>query len=289
MALWTTMIWRILWMLILLGAVWAYIRFFEWRNLFYPVHEIEATPSLLGLQYEDVFFMSEDGRLLHGWWIPHPHARGTIIHCHGNAGNIGDRAWMAADLHRLNVNVFLFDYRGYGNSRGLPTEEGTYRDARAAYEVVRAKYQDEESPPVVIHGQSLGGAVAIQLALDKPVRGLIVESSFSSVIDMGQKLYPRLPAKWFCRFRYDSASKVPRLIIPKLFAHSAQDDLIPYHLGEKLYYAAAQPKEFVVLEGSHNDAGWALTSAYWCAIEKFLNRVLAPVDREDDKRGPAVQ
>jgi fermentation-respiration switch protein FrsA (DUF1100 family) len=276
MLVWTTIAWRIVWVLILLGAVWAYLRFFEWRNLYCPAHEIESTPAVFGLQYEDVNFISEDGRMLHGWWIPHPEARGTILHCHGNAGNIGDRAWMAADLHRLKVNVFLFDYRGYGESRGLPTEQGTYRDARAAYEVVRAKYRDEESPPVVLHGQSLGGAVAIQLALDKPVRGLIVESSFSSVIDMGQKLYPLLPIRWFCRFRYDSASKVASLNIPKLFAHSPQDDLIPYDLGEKLYRAAIQPKDFVVLEGSHNDAGWTLTPAYWRAVEKFLDRVLGP-------------
>jgi fermentation-respiration switch protein FrsA (DUF1100 family) len=275
--------------LILSGAVWAYLRFFEWRNLYHPAHKIEVTPSEFGLQYEDVNFMSEDGRALHGWWIPHAQARGTVIHCQGNAGNIGDRAWMAADFHRLNVNVFLFDYRGYGESRGLPTEQGTYRDARAAYEVVRAKYQDQESPPVVLHGQSLGGAVAIQLALDKPVRGLIVESAFSSVIDMGQKLYPLLPIKWFCHFRYDSASKVSRLHIPKLFAHSRRDDLIPYDLGEKLYHNAAQPKEFVILEGSHNEAGWMLTPAYWRAIEQFLDRLLGPVEWTSGGTGQRAQ
>jgi len=142
---------------------------------------------------------------------------------------------------------------------------------------------------VVLHGQSLGAAVAIQLSLDKPIRGLIVESSFSSVIDMGQKLYPLLPIKWFCRFRYDSASKVSRLNIPKLFAHSLQDDLIPYDLGEKLYQAAAQPKEFVVLESSHNDAGWTLTPAYWRAIEKFLDRILGPVERTSRRTGQKVQ
>lgn len=276
MIVWTTIAWRIVWVLIILGVAWAYLRFFEWRNLYYPAHEIESTPAGFSLQYEDVNFISEDGRMLHGWWIPHPKARGTILHCHGNAGNIGDRAWMAADLHRLKVNVFLFDYRGYGESRGLPTEQGTYRDARAAYEVVRAKYQDEEAPPVIVHGQSLGGAVAIQLALDKPVRGLIVESSFSSVVDMGQKLYPLLPIKWFCRFRYDSASKVANLNMPKLFAHSSQDDLIPYDIGEKLYRAAIPPKDFVVLEGTHNDAGWTLTPAYWRAVGEFVDRVLNP-------------
>jgi uncharacterized protein len=281
-SMWMNVTWRIGWLLILLGAVWAYFQFFEWRHLYHPARKIEVTPSMFGLDYEEARFMSEDGHMLHGWWIPHPQARGTIIHCHGNAGNMGDRAWMAADLHRLNVNVFLFDYRGYGESQGLPTEQGTYCDARAAYEVVRAKYQDEESPPVILHGQSLGGAVAVQLALDKPVFGLIVESSFSSIVDMGLKLYPRLPIRWFCRGRYDSASKVSRLNIPKLFAHSAQDDLIPRELGEKLYQAAAQPKEFVALEGSHGEAGWTFTPAYWRAIEKFLDRALGPREPSSD-------
>jgi len=252
---WGRMVWRIIWLLTLAGAVWGYLRYFEWRNIYAPSSDIETEPGQLGLSFEDVVFISEDGRLLHGWWIPHEQARGTIIHCHGNAGNIGDRAWLGADLHRLGVNVFLFDYRGYGRSKGLPTEEGTYRDARAAYEVVRARYDDAENPPVIVHGQSLGGAIAIQLALDKPVRGVIAESSFSSTVDMGRHLYPGLPIELFCRFRYDSVSKVGRLAMPKLFASSPQDDVVPYVLGRKLYDAAAGPKQFVELRGGHNEAG----------------------------------
>ncbi|OQW95989.1 MAG: hypothetical protein BWK77_06590 [Verrucomicrobia bacterium A1] len=267
---------RILWILALGGAVWGYLRYFEWRNVFAPSLEIESTPAEFGLEFEDVTFISEDGRLLHGWWIPHEKARGTIIHCHGNAGNIGDRAWMAADLHRLGVNVFLFDYRGYGRSRGLPTEQGTYRDARAAYEVVRARYEDVENPPVIVHGQSLGGGIAIQLALDKPVRALIAESAFSSTVDIGQHLYPLLPIRLFCRFRYDSVAKVPRLTIPKLFASSRHDEVAPFELGRKLYDAAAEPKQFVELTGGHNDSGWGLTPAYWSAIEALVTKAFGP-------------
>ncbi len=172
-----------------LGGLYAWMRYFEWRNVYFPTREFAAKPDQLGMEFEDVDFMSEDARLLHGWWIPCANARGTVIHCHGNAGNIGDRVELAADLHRLRLNVFLFDYRGYGLSRGLPTETGTYADARAAYEVVRARYNDSERPPIIVHGQSLGGAVAIQLALDKSVRGLVVESSFTSVSDMARRLY----------------------------------------------------------------------------------------------------
>jgi uncharacterized protein len=273
---WFKMAWRISGLIAMVGAVWAYLRYFEWRNVFYPSHHMQGTPADFNLAYEDVTFISEDGRLLHGWWIPYDHARGTIIHCHGNAGNISDRTWLAADLHRLGVNVFLFDYRGYGQSRGMPTEQGTYRDARAAYEVVRARYDDVDNPPVIVHGQSLGGGVAIQLALDKPVRALIIESAFSSTVDMGAQLYPFLPVRLFCRFRYESVAKASRLAIPKLFAHSRQDDTVPYVLGRKLYDAAAEPKQFVELSGGHNDSGWGTSPEYWTAVEKLVTSVFGP-------------
>ena len=263
--------------LIALGVVWFFVRYFEWKNLYYPAGFLESSPSAVGLPFENITFVTEDGRTLHGWWIPHETARGTIIHCHGNAGNIGDRVWIAADLNRLGVNVFLFDYRGYGLSRGLPTEKGTYLDARAAYEVVRAKYGDAENPPVIVHGQSLGGAVAIQLALDKPVRGLIVESSFSSVPDMARILYPGLPFWRVCSFRYDSLKKIPLIRIPKLFSHSCGDDLVPFDLGKKLFEQAAPPKQFVQLTGGHNEAGWPTSPAYWQAIEQFVTSVFGPM------------
>lgn len=269
---------RVVWVLVLLALLWAYLRYFEWRNLYYPSSRIDFDPASMALPYEDVWFMSEDGHRLHGWWIPHENARGTVLHCHGNAGNIGDRIWIAADLHRLGVNVFLFDYRGYGKSRGLPTEKGTYEDARAAYEVVRAAHDDAEEPPVVVYGQSLGGAVAVQLACDKPVRGLIVESTFSSTVDMGKALYPWLPVALLATYRYDSVAKVPTLRMPKLFAHSRTDDLIPFEFGTRLFEAAAEPKQFVELTGGHNDACWATSTSYWAAVEAFLARTLPDAD-----------
>lgn len=277
MAAWGTIASRAGWLLVGLAAVYGYLRYFEWRNIYYPSRELLQDPAAYGLEYENIEFMSEDGRLLHGWWIPHPSARGTVIHCHGNAGNIGDRIWMAADLHRLGVNVFLFDYRGYGRSRGLPTEQGTYRDARAAYEVVRTRYADAENPPVVVHGQSLGGAVAIQLALDKPVRAVIVESTFSSVIDMGRMMYPGLPVRLFCHFRYESTNKVAGLRVPAIFAHSPTDDVVPFELGRRLFENAPEPKEFHRLAGGHNDSGWQTSAEYWQAISNLFDRVLGPV------------
>ena len=258
------------------AAAWAFLRVFEWAKVFRPSRILETTPAAAQLEYEEIAFVAEDGRFLAGWWIPHPRARGTILHCPGNSGNMGDRVHLAVDYHRLGVNAFLFDYRGYGRSRGVPTEQGTYRDARAAYEVVRARYGDTEAPPVVVHGKSLGGAVAIQLALDKPVRGLIVEGAFTSTRDMGEWRYPWLPIRWFSRFRYDSISKAPRLRVPTLFAHSREDERTPFEFGQRLFNAAPAPKQMIPLHGSHHDAGWNRTPAYWRAVQDFLDRVLGP-------------
>lgn len=261
------------------AAVWAYLRYFEWKQLFKPSRLIEATPAAVGLEFEDVAFVSEDDTQLHGWWIPCERARGAVIYCPGNSGNVSQRIGLAADYQRLGLNALLFDYRGYGRSLGLPTEKGTYRDARAAYEVVRARYGDVENPPVVVHGQSLGGAVAIQLSLDKPVRGLMVESTFTRILDMGRWLYPWLPVKWFSRYHYDSQAKVPRLQIPKLFAHSREDDRVPYEFGRRLFESASEPKAFVELSGGHDEAGWGNSPDYWKAVEQFLDRVLGPVQK----------
>ena len=252
------------------------IRWLERKSLYYPTRELEATPELLKLRFEDITFVAEDGVVLHGWWLPCANARGTVIHCHGNAGNISHRLDLAADLHRLGVNVFLFDYRGYGRSRGRPTERGLYRDARAAYEFVRAQYGDTAHPPILVQGQSLGGPVAAQLALDKPVRGLLLESAFTSVPDMARQLYPLLPAGLLCTSRYATLDKIRHITCPKLLAHSTQDEMIPYAQGRQLFDAAAPPKRFCALTGGHNDAGWASSAEYRRALADFLLETLGP-------------
>ena len=252
------------------------LRLLEWKSLYMPRRELEGTPAQLNLKFEDITFVAEDGVKLHGWWLPHDRARGTVLHCHGNAGNISHRLELAADLHRLGVNVFLFDYRGYGRSGGWPRERGLYRDARAAYEFVRSQYGDVEQPPVVVHGQSLGGAVAAQLALDKPVRGLILESTFTSVPDMAANLYPWLPARLLCGARFDTLAKIGRITCPRLLAHSTQDEMIPYAQGRRLLDAAAAPRRFCALTGGHNEAGWATSADNQQALAEFLRETLGP-------------
>lgn len=260
-------------LLLLYGA----LRFLEWKMIYFPRVEIEATPDLLGLKFEDITFITEDGVKLNGWWIPHPQALGTLIHCHGNAGNIGHRVELAARLHQLGVNVFLFDYRGYGKSRGWPSERGLACDARAAYEFVRAQYGDEERPPILLHGQSLGGAVAARLAVEKQVRGLILESTFTSVPDMARALYPGLPLYRLVTTRFDTLGRVAQLGLPKLIAHSPDDEVVPFAMGRRLFAAAAPPKQFVALAGGHNDGLW--TPDYERALHVLVAQTLGPAKK----------
>lgn len=251
-------------------AAWAWSRWFEWSRLYHPKSRLAASPDARGLSYEEIAFMSEDAVTLNGWWIPATGARATLLYCHGNADNIADLLDIAEDVHAWGINLFLWDYRGYGKSRWIPTEQGTYRDARAAYEVVRERHGDVERPPVWVLGKSLGGAVATQLAVERQVRGLILESTFTSTLDVGRRWFPRLPVGWMCRYRYDSGRKIGRVGAPVLIAHSPEDEVIPYDMGQTLFEAAKPPKRWVDLSGMHGEAGWRLTPAYGAAIREMI-------------------
>jgi fermentation-respiration switch protein FrsA (DUF1100 family) len=261
------------------GAAYAGVRWFEWSQTFRPSRRMEGSPADVGLEAEEVAFFAEDGCRLYGWWIPHPEARGTILYCHGNAGNISTRLDVCAGLHRLRVNVFIFDYRGYGVSRGIPGEQGLYRDARAAYEVVRARYDDREDPPVMLYGASLGAPVAVHLAMEKGAWGLVIEGGFTSAVDVGERWFPRLPIRAIARYRFDALSRIHGLRMPKLFAHSPRDRTIPFDLGGQLFAAAPEPKKFVSLQGEHGEAGWTDTPYFMTELMQFTDSVF----REESK------
>lgn len=255
-------------------SAWLLLLEFERRNVFKPERAVTGIPADLGLEFEEIRFVAEDNVPLTGWWIPAPDARGTVLYCHGNAGNIGTRAQVGADLHALGVNVFLFDYRGYGRSGGRCSEAGTYRDARAAYEVVRARYDDADEPPVVVYGGSLGGAIAVQLALDRPVRGLVLENTFTSVPDLGERIYPWLPIRLLGNIRYPTLERIHRVTAPLLVAHSRDDELIPCSMGQLIFNRARHPKTFVELRGAHSEATWPQNPAFARELDAFLARCL---------------
>jgi pimeloyl-ACP methyl ester carboxylesterase len=189
------MLWRIS-LVILISSffILAYLRYFERKGIYYSTREIISSPANIGLKYEDAYFNTNDNFRLNGWFIPAENSRGTLLFCHGNAGNISHRVEIIEIFNKLNLNVFIFDYRGYGRSQGIPTEEGLYQDAEAAYKYLLS-HKDVDKEKIIFYGESLGANVAIDLASKVKSAALIFQGAFTSAYDMGKKLFPYLPIK----------------------------------------------------------------------------------------------
>lgn len=254
-------------------AVCLAVYVFQGRMIYFPTAAYERTPADVGLDYDTVILTADDGVRITAWYVPADGAMGTVLFCHGNAGNLSDRLTTLRLLNLLGCNVLALDYRGYGTSEGKPDEQGTYLDAEAAwrYLVQEAGHSPER---VVLLGRSLGGAVAVELATRHQPAALVVESSFTSLADVGQIHYPLLPVRPLCRFRYDSARKVPDIACPKLFIHSTDDELIPLEVGRRLYEAAAEPKQFLETPGGHNTGGFTYSPEYTRMLGAFLGEAL---------------
>jgi len=196
-----------------------------------------------------------------------------VLFCHGNGGNISHRLDTIWTWNKLGMNVLIFDYRGYGKSEGKPSEEGTYLDAEAAWKHLVEK-RGAAGERIIIHGRSLGGAVAARLARDHTPAGLILESTFSSVPDMAAKLYPMFPVRLLSRFEYGTAEYVAAVKCPVMVIHSAEDDIIPFKLGRRVFEAAGEPKRFVQIHGSHNSGFMESDGVYTPALRKFLSERL---------------
>ena len=267
-------------------AIILWLRWCEPRMLYYPVREIDSTPDKLGLKYDDVTLVTSDGVHINGWFLPAPESPITnhqspitdhrppitILFFHGNAGNISHRFEKLDILHGLGVDVFIIDYRGYGRSEGTPTEDGTYRDARAAYEYL-TKTRNRGPRTLVVYGESLGSAVAAELASKVDVGGLVLEEAFTSVADVGQRMFPFLPVRWCVRNRYDTLSKMPRIRAPVLIFHSRDDEFFDLRHAQRLFEAANDPKQLVELRGRHNDAFLTSAEAYRNGLKEFLERL----------------
>ncbi|MBI5239778.1 MAG: alpha/beta hydrolase [Elusimicrobia bacterium] len=260
-----------LWWLLAIPGAWLFLRWFERANLYFPSRTLEADPGMLGLAFEDLRLAAADGTSVHAWFVPLEERSPVVLFCHGNAGNISHRLDKLLALRRAGAAALFFDYRGYGRSSGRPDEQGTYLDAEAAYlwlsEVKRV-------PPerLFILGESLGGAVAMELALRRRAGGLILESTFTSVVEMCRRVFPFLPARLIVRFRYDTLSKIGRLAAPLLVMHSPEDEIVPFAMGRRLYEAAPGPKTFMELRGGHNDGFMDSGPVYERALAEFISR-----------------
>jgi len=239
------------------------------RLVFAPSQRIEATPTEAGLAYEDVRLRTADGLNLHAWFVPAPRPLGTVLFCHGNAGNLSHCLEAIAQYHRLGFSSLVFDYRGYGRSEGRPTERGAYRDAEAAWRYL-TETRGIAPDDIIVHGRSLGGAVAAHLAAERAPRALVVESAFTSVPDLGQEMYPWLPVRLLSRFRYDTREYLQRVACPVLIAHSPEDETVPYHHGRRLFEAAREPKRWLEMRGGHNDGYLVSGRGYEAALKAFM-------------------
>lgn len=243
---------RLLVWVVLLGMLF---KWFEHSQVYVPRAEWAVSPEVLGHPWKDVAIETDDGVRLSAWFFPaasdSPRRHLAIVISHGNGGNISHRLSLYDICYSLGVNVLAYDYRGYGKSQGRPYEEGTYNDAVAAYQWLR---QQGFSPKhIIAYGESLGGAVAAELALREEVGALVLQSTFTSIPDMGKRLFPWLPVRLLSSIRYDTLEKVPRLTLPLLVMHSPVDSVVPFEQGRALFEAANEPKRFVRLQADHND------------------------------------
>ena len=266
--------------------------------IYFPERELIGDPAEFGLAFDDAYFTAGDGVRLHGWFVPGaggsveqlnngtappseavplfqgsnvPAVPATWLWFHGNAGNTSDRLENLRLLHdELGVNVFIFDYRGYGRSEGSPSEHGTYRDAEAALAYLLSR-SDVEPERIVYFGRSLGSAVAVELATRRPPFALILESPFTSMADLARHHYRLLPATSLIRTRYDSLSKIGKVRAPLLVLHGDQDDIVPFEAGKRLFEAASEPKRFYTIHGAgHNDTYIVGGREYFRALREFV-------------------
>ena len=259
------------------GLLVVLVYFMQGRMLYLadvPGRTLTMTPTDVGMDYQDVSIETTDGVTLHGWFIAGRTPR-VLLFFHGNAGNISHRLDSIGQFRDLGLSVFIIDYRGYGQSEGRTTEKGIYRDADAAWRYL-TEGRGIVASDIVIFGRSLGASVASRLASKNQPLALIVESSFTSIPDIAQDLYPWLPARWLSRLSHATRDYVRDVRCPILVIHSRDDEIIPYHHGEAIFASANEPRTLLTIRGTHNDAFLLDERAYTEGLRTFLTGLSAP-------------
>jgi uncharacterized protein len=236
--------------------------------LFHPSGKLGRTPAAIGLKFDEVTLQTADQVKIHAWWIPCKRARAALILSHGNGGNISYRLEKLRIFHSLNLDVLMYDYRGYGKSEGKPSEAGVYSDVQAAYDFL---VQQKEVPPgrIIAYGESLGGPVAAHLASKNEVGALILDSTFTSLKDIAEVHLPLLAG--LVQSQYDTLADAATLKQPVLVLHSPDDEIIPCAQGKRLFEVVTAPKQFVELRGDHNSGFLKSKKSYVTGLDGFLD------------------
>jgi len=255
---------------VLVLAVSAVLWLTQRRMMYFPARDVPS-PAAVGLpQAQAVTFATEDGLTLNGWFVPaEGPGAGTVIVFNGNAGNRAYRSDLAARLAARGLGVLLFDYRGYGENPGSPTEEGLALDARAARRYVLSR--QDASRPLVYFGESLGSGVAVRLALEHTPHALILRSPYTSFADMGRHhFFSQLPT-WMFRDRFPSIDRIAQVGCPVLVIAGTADRVVPVSQSQQLFRAAREPKRLLILEGAdHNDEALAAGPRLVAEVAQFL-------------------
>ena len=252
-----------------LAVIYNELRKFEYAQVYHPSKEIIPWNNPNQVERQEVHFNSADGIRLNGCFFPaapnSPKKQTALLVCHGNGGNISYLEALYRQLAQTGANVLLFDYRGYGFSEGQPDEEGTYRDAQAAYQWLRQS--GFAATNIFVYGESLGGAIAAELVLREPAGGLILEGTPTSIADIGVARYPWLPVRLVNHIKYNTRAKLARVKVPVLIMHSRDDQVVPYPMARQNFAAVnGSQKVFWDLKGGHVAAG----EDYHQGLDKFF-------------------
>jgi len=266
-----------IWVIIAIAGAYVilsvFLFVFQSSYVYYPVRALRADPGSIGLDFEKIDFETTDGVKLSGWFIPSDTATAVILFCHGNAGNISHRLDSIRIFNQLGLDIFIFDYRGYGESEGKPSEKGTYEDTEAAWQyLVETRKVNPRS--IIVFGRSLGGAVASWLAQKHTPGMLVLESTFTSIKDVAAILYPYLPVRWLSRFEYNTAEYLSRVDCPVLVIHSRNDEIMPYSHGHRLFEIAREPKKFLEISGTHNEGFITSGKLYEEGLNAFIQKYI---------------
>ena len=240
-----------------------------------PGRALEASPGDIGLNYQDVSLTTSDNERLHGWYVPATKPRGVLLFFHGNAGNISHRLDSIKTFHELDLDTLIIDYRGYGQSTGKASEQGTYLDAQAAWDYL-VNTRGIPADKIIIFGRSLGGAIGAWLGVQNTPAAVIIESSFSSGVDIARQIYPFLPVHLLTRLQYPVADYASQLNCPVLVVHSRHDEIIPFTMGQAIYAAVNQEKKFLELRGDHNNGFLISQREYVAGFKDFTQAILSP-------------